>query len=285
MSKTRELGFNSRSLGNSRLENLAVRNLLSVFVLCEYTLADDDYHTSLAVSLSLEYLGNGIVLVKGDLGNTNGNRTGCDSCHKRKLTAVTSHNLNYVTTRVGFAGVAKPVHRFKNGIHRRVKANGIVGSGDIVINSTRNSNSGNSVESKVCSASERSVATDSNDSVDIMLLTGIYRLLDTLLGLELGATVGIKHSSAVSDYIGYRSGSEGDHLLGDKSAVSADYSHYLNALVQSLSCNSSYCRVHTGSVAARGENAYSFKLFHIHLHLLSILLVVFTHKNSCTLLL
>ena len=87
-------------------KNLAVRDLLAVSVINENTLADSNYHSSLARESRLLYLFDNELLVKRNLGNANCNRTCCNTCHKSDITAVTSHNLNDVTTSVGLAGVA-----------------------------------------------------------------------------------------------------------------------------------------------------------------------------------
>ena len=160
------------------------------------------------------------------------------------------------------AGICKSLKCAKNCVHSGIKANRVVGCGNIVIYSTRNSNSGNAVEREIGSTSEGTVAAYCDDSVYIILLAGVYCFLHTLFCLELVATVGIQLSAAKTDDRIDELGGEGDDLVINKTSVSADDSNYLYSLLKSLIGYCSDSGIHSGSVSARGKYAYLLYLFH-----------------------
>ena len=256
--ETCKLGFDSGLFLNHLAEILAVGLALSV----EYALGNNNEHTSLARVLRLEDTRDSGVLIKSNLGDRNSNRTRRDTRLERDLAAVTSHNLNHVATRVRLTGVAKLIDSLKSGVHSGIKADGVVGCGDIVVDRAGNADGGDTVERKIGRAAEGSVAADSNDSVDIIFLTGLYSLLNAFLIFELVATVGKKNSTAKVFNIGYGTRVHINDLALDKSAVAADDALYLKSVCKRTTGDSTNSAVHAGSITARGENADGVKFFH-----------------------
>ena len=156
------------------------------------------------------------------------------------------------------AGIRELAECIKHGVHSGVKSDGVVGCGDVVIDSAGNTDRGDAAQRKVGSSSEGAVAADSDDSVNIVLLAGSDSLCHALLGLELYTTVGVESCAAETYDAVYKFGGKGNDLIVDKSAIAADNAYYLYTLLKCLISYCSYSCVHTGSIAARGENANLF---------------------------
>ena len=119
VSKACKLGFNSGFSLN------LLRKCGSIFA--ANALGDDDYEVSLADLACGFYLLADRVIIVREFGNNNGGSAGCDSGVKRDIAGTASHNLNNVTSRVRFAGVAKLVDKVDNSVHSRIKADGRIG--------------------------------------------------------------------------------------------------------------------------------------------------------------
>ena len=94
------------------------------------------------------------------------------------------------------AGIAQTVNALKHRVHGGVKADGVVGRGDIVVDRTGHSDGGDAADGKIGRTAEGAVAADGDDGVDIIAAAGVYRLAHALFGLEFGAAVGIDYGSA-----------------------------------------------------------------------------------------
>ena len=183
---------------------------------------------------------------------------------KSDIARAASHNLNDVTSRVRFAGVAEFINKLDYGVHSGIEADSILGGGNIVIDGSRDSYAGDAVCGKLGRAAEGAVAADRNNTVYTKLVAGIDSLLHTLLGLELKATVGIKDSTALVDYVRNVTESEVFRLVIDKSRVTAIYRYDLNAPCERGTGYCSYCGIHAGRISSGGKHAYSFKCFHFN---------------------
>ena len=231
-------------------------------VIGAYALGYEDYEVTLAVTAGNGYLAADIIIVGGELGNYGGSSACGNACGKRNITRTATHNLNNVTSRVGLAGIAKLINEIYYGIHSGIKADGSIGGGNIVVDSAGNTNAGNAVRGKIGGTAECAVAADGNDTVNAELAAGLNRLFNTLFGLELRATVRVKHRTALIDYIGYVAQTERLDIAADKTRISSVYTYYLNAVADSRAYDRSYSGVHTGGVTAGGKYTYRFKFFH-----------------------
>ena len=222
---------------------------------------DDDEITLSDLAGALDPLAQRVVVVR-ELRHDNRGCTRCDSGVQRDVAGASAHYLDYVTSGVRLAGIAQLVDELDDGVHRGIEADGVVGGGDVVINSAGDTYAGNAVSGQVGSASEGAVAAQRHDAVDAEAMAGVYRLLHALLGLELGAAVGIKYRAALVDDVGNVAHAEGLYISVDKSRVSAINSHDLNATRERGTGNGSDSGVHSGCIAAGGKYAYSSEFFH-----------------------
>ena len=195
-----------------------------------YALGNEDDKVTLTHSLRRLYLLDNSIIVIVELGYYDSSSAGSDAGRDRNITCASAHYLNYVTSRVRFAGVTELIYEVNNGVHRCVKADSAVGRGYIVVNCAGDTYTRYAVCSKLGSALECAVTTYGNDTVDTELTAGSNTLRHTLGSLKLRATVGVKYCTTLVDYIGYISELELSDISLDKSRVSSVYSHYFNAM-------------------------------------------------------
>ena len=137
MSKTGKLGLNT-CLGLNLLRK--GRSILRAKALGN----NDDEATLAKLSRLLNSLTN-IIIIMGKLGNNNGRCSKCNSGVKCDVTGSTTHNLNNVTSGMRLAGVTKLINKVDNSIHCGIKANGVVGGGNIVVDGCRNTDTRNAL--------------------------------------------------------------------------------------------------------------------------------------------
>ena len=227
-----------------------------------HSLGDEYEEVSLADGAGVLHLLEERIHVGIKFCDHSGGRTGSDGGLQSDVARAAAHNLNHVAARMGFTRVTKLVNEVDDGVHCGVKADGIVGGGDVVIDRTGDADGGNAELREHGSALEGSVTADGNDTVDTELCTVRKSLLLSLGGLELGATVGIQERAALVDHVGYVAHGKRTDVTADKARVSVVNTQYLDALGNGRANDAADCGIHAGSVSTRGENADSFKLFH-----------------------
>ena len=242
MGKARNLGFNT----GLRFDLLRERGS----VVAANSLGDDNDEVSFSdLASRFDLFADGVVIV-GELRNNDCGSTGCTSGVKSNVAGTSSHNLNNVTSCVRLTGVTKLINKLDNRIHSGVKADGVIGRGDIVINSGGNTDTRNALLGKPCRALEGAVTADTDNTLNAQLLAVLNTLSSHRRILELGATVGIKNCSALVYDIGYVSYLHRLDVALDKSRISAIYCHYLNTAGKRCTANGSDSRIHSGGVAA-----------------------------------
>ena len=175
-----------------------------------------------------------------------------------------SHDLDHVAARVGFAGVAEPVHHLHDCIHRGVEADGIVGRGDVVVDGAGNADGRDPVVGKVCRAAERAVAAAGNDAVDVIFFAGSDGLRHALRRFEFKAAVGIKNGAASCDDVAkVGRGGKKLHIVVNESLVSLINAVNLDAAGERGSRRGADDGIHAGRVAAGGQDADSSEIFHM----------------------
>ena len=168
---------------------------------------------------------------------------------------VSAHDLNYVTARVGLAGIAQAVDHGERRVHCGIKADGIIRRGDVVIDGSGDADAGDTACGKIGSTAEGAVAADGNDAVNADFAAGSQSLLHTLFRLELRATVGVKNGAATVQKIGNVARGKLLYVVLDQTRVTAIDRNDLNAASQSRAGYGTDSRIHTGCVTAGSKNA------------------------------
>ena len=163
---------------------------------------------------------------------------------------------------MGLTGIAQTVDHSDRVVDCRIQADGIVGSGDIVVDRSGKSHRGNAVEGHIGCTAEGSVSADANERVDTVLAAGCHCLLHCLLGLELGATAGKQERAAHADHVVYGLVGKLNELALEKTRITTNNANGLDAHRICLIDHCFYASTHSGRVSARGQNADFSELFH-----------------------
>ena len=104
-----------------------------------------------------------------DLGSA-GNRS-----PDRQIAAPVAHHFHDGTTMMRAGGIAQFIHRFHDGIQRRVKADRKIGARNIVVDRSRQTDTVNAQFRQRHRAAIRTVAADHDDRVDLRVLQRLHR--------------------------------------------------------------------------------------------------------------
>ena len=170
------------------------------------------------------------------------------------------------------AGVAETVNHLDDGVHSGIKADRLVGGGDIVVDGAGKSDAGYAVVCKVGRTAEGSVSADSDDTVDSELLACTLSGENSRLLLELEASVRPEHRAAAGDDVVNRTVVKMNgtvkllavhYSLGmDKPLIALVDTDDLDSAGDRRACYRANCCVHTGGISARGKNPYLSEFSH-----------------------
>ena len=163
---------------------------------------------------------------------------------------MSAHYLNDRAAVVGLSCVADTVDHVDSGVDSRIKAYGVFRAGYVVVDSAGNADAVDARRGKRSGSAEGAVAADNNNALDALAAAELSRSFLGFLLLELLASGGLEHGSAVADYIGNRAKV---HLLDvavEKSVIAAIDAENAHTPVDARTDYRSYSRVHARSVAA-----------------------------------
>ena len=145
-----------------------------------------------------------ILLVKiVPLRNQNILRAVCHTAPKRDISRIPAHNLNDVAAFMGGRGIPYLVDGLHCRVDGRVKANSIFRTGNIKINSPRNTDGVDSVSCQCLSASVRTVAADYHNTVNTVLSADFRSPLLHFFFLKLKTPCRTQDRSASLDDVGH----------------------------------------------------------------------------------
>ena len=128
--------------------------------------------------------------------------TVCDTAPYCKVSGVTSHNLDDTASLMGCGCITYLVNSFHSCIYSSIETDGVLGTCDIKVNSSRQANGIDSKVRKFLSTCEGTVSTDNNKAVDPMLSADLCSLLLSFLCSHLCTSGSIKNCSASLNRIG-----------------------------------------------------------------------------------
>lgn len=155
-------------------------------------------------------------------------------------------------------GVPQPVHHFQNRVHGRVKANGVLGRCDVVVNGSGNADAGDSRERQVTGAAEGAVSANDHNAVNALVEAGLSAPVNTILALKLQASGGVQLGSGVLYGVGYAGSIQLGHLVVQQTVIAVADTDHLHALVDCGEDHRPDGSVHTGCVSAAGQNSDGF---------------------------
>ena len=117
------------------------------------------------------------------------------------ISGISSHYLNDTAALMRRGGITHLVDRFHRRIHRCVKADRIIGAGNIQINCTRDTDRIDSACSQLLRTCIRTIATDDDQTINAMLPADLCRLVLPFLCAECRATGCVQNRTALSERI------------------------------------------------------------------------------------
>ena len=175
-----------------------------------------------------------------------------------KITCIAAHDLHNRAALVGLHGVAQLVDALNCSVCGGVKADGITGGGDVVVDGAGDADHRNAVFRELQSAPEGAVAADGHNAVDAEELTGGVGLLPPFVGHEFLAAGGVEDGAAPIDNVGHVVSFQTLDLAVDEAVPSAIYAETVNPKVNTGAVDCSNSRIHARCVAAGSKNADSF---------------------------
>ena len=173
---------------------------------------------------------------------------------------------------MGLHGVPQPVNALHRGVGGGIKADGVVGANDIVINGTGDPHHRDAPFAQILSAPEGTVAADGHNAVQSQQLAGIGSLLLPLLRAELLAAGRIQHGTTAVDDAADAGAVHLHKITVDESLPAPADAHHLNTAAQGAAHHGTDGGVHPRRVTAGGQNTNAFYcVFHIEYtsHILS----------------
>ena len=197
-------------------------------------------------------------------------RTVCDTAPEGDVTGTTAHNLDDRATLVRGRGITQLIDRLHRGIDGGIEADRIIGTCDIEIDGTRHTDGVDAECTQLAGATEGTVTTDDNDSVDTMLTAD---LRTTGLALRCGkllASCSVEDSTTTADGIRYRGRIHVDDLLLQKTRISSHDTLYLDALVNRRTNHATDTGVHARCITTRCQYTNRLHSFRRHNPILQI---------------
>ena len=171
------------------------------------------------------------------------------------MAGVAAHDLHHGAALVRLHGVPQAVNGVHGGVGGGIKADGVVGADDVVVDGGGDAHHRHAGLGQGLCAPEGAVAADGHDAVQPKQLAGGGGPLLPLGGAEFVAAGGIENGAAAVDDMGDSAGVHPQDVAVDEAVVSPADADALNAPVQAAADYGADGCVHTRGVAAAGENA------------------------------
>ena len=196
----------------------------------------------------------------------------CGNPHgQRQIAGVAAHDLHHGAALVGLHGVPQPVDALNTGVAGGVKANGIVGAANIVVNGGGNTGHLQLIPRLLGPAGqlqrppEGAVAANGHNGVQAQQAAGGQGLVLTGHGPELIAAGGIQEGAAPVDDVADAGCIHVDKITVDQAVPASADADAADALAHGGPYDGADSGVHARRVAAACQNAYTFYLL---LHML-----------------
>ncbi|MNE29547.1 hypothetical protein D3C80_1230340 [compost metagenome] len=147
------------------------------------------------------------------------------------------------------------INRFDCSVDCRIKANGIICTGYIFIDRTGNTDNRHLVLGiQGTGPSETTVPANHDQAFHTMLLQVSGCFTAAFFRHKILAARRFQHSATHLYYIGNVSGFHRENIIIDKPLVTITDTHYSNAMKDSGTHYSAYCRIHTRCISSRGQH-------------------------------
>ena len=177
---------------------------------------------------------------------------------QRQISGMAAHDLHHGAALVGLHGVPQLVDALHRRIGGGIKADGIVGTDDIVVDGAGDAYHGDAPLAQILRAPEGAVAADGHDAVQSQQLAGVIGLLLPCFGTELVAAGGIQDGAAPVDDAADAGAVHLHEVAVDETLPAPANAHHLNAPAQGAAHHGADGGIHARRVAAGGQDANAF---------------------------
>ena len=118
--------------------------------------------------------------IKRSLGDENHVGAACDAAVKRDPAGIAAHHFHHHHSIVSFCRGVDPVKGFADDVAGGIKAKGVVGAAQIVVDGFGDANDVNAAFMELLSNRKRVVSTDCDKSLDVIFLEGRYAPVDAV---------------------------------------------------------------------------------------------------------
>ena len=128
-----------------------------------------------------------------------------DTAPQCDITCITSHNLNNTASLVRSGSITYLIDRLHRGVDCCVKTDSILGTCNIQVNGSRNTDGINTKRSQLACTSERTVSADDYHAVNTVLAADLSSQRLSFRSRKLRTSCGVKNRTTVIDDVGYAS--------------------------------------------------------------------------------
>ena len=177
------------------------------------------------------------------------------------VTSVSAHYLNYWTSVMWLCCISDLIDHFHSRVHSCVITDSIFCAWNIVVYSTRQTDTWDTLCWKISRTSEWAVTTDNYDTVKAHFKTLISALLYALDISEFRTSCSIKTSTASLDYARNSSCIHLNNFTIKKTVISSEDTYDFHTLCKTSSAYCSDSSVHSRSISSAGK--YTNFLSHV----------------------
>ncbi len=161
-------------------------------------------------------------------------------------------------------GVADFVDAFHDGVQRRVVAYGCISPVEVVVDCAREADYGEvELVGENARARQGTVAADYYEGVDFVASDDVVGQLAAFRRLEFLAAGSLQDCAALLDYVRHVLRLEVNDFISDEAAVAAVDALDLKASEDCRAGDGADGSIHSGGVAAGGQNAYALDFCHV----------------------
>ena len=246
--------LNMTQNGHARIQINGIADFLCDFICITDAFGNDNHVVSETMESCLTQFFDDILFkVNFFFGNQNsGCAYGKAHIHSQE-TGITAHNFNDRAAFVGLHSITKFVDAFNGSICSGIKANAVIGTADVVINSTGNTDNIDAMLGKGTGTTESTIAANGNNAVQSQELTGGNSPFLTFFGHKLLAACSIENGTAAIDSTGYAAGVHFDNIAVDQTIPATTNTIDFNAMIQTGTHNCTDGSIHTGGIATTGK--------------------------------
>src|SRR5450432_685162 len=172
--------------------------------------------------------------------------TRCNSAVQRDITGIAAHHFNNKKTIMRIRRIPDFVNRFNSRIHGRIKPNGKISSGHILIDGTRNSDTGNfEFGTEFMGTPERTVPSDDDESVNPQFFQIRISPGPSFIFEKFFTTGSFQYGPSSLYNICHTAGVKRDNVIFNNTAITPHNSKHFQSIVNSSADNGPNGGIHT----------------------------------------